>query len=105
MSLRRLAEHPGGDAGAGGRDQGDQRYHREVIGDLLDHRGGASETGSASSQILSAAKSLSVESNRFNPDRDFDPGSALPLPGAMRTGIGEVKTDRPPDVGYWPQFR
>ena len=37
--------HPGGDPGVGQRHPGDQRYHRETVRDLLDHRGSGGGAG------------------------------------------------------------
>ncbi len=37
--------HPGRDRGIGRRDPGDQRHHREAVGDLLDHRGRGGRAG------------------------------------------------------------
>ena len=37
--------HPGRDPGIGRRDQGNQRHHREAVGDLLDHCRGGGRAG------------------------------------------------------------
>ena len=69
---RDLFDHRGGGGGAG---RGDQEISRnvqqaaqgtqQVSSNITDVQRGAGETGAASSQVLSAAQSLSGDSNRL----------------------------------------
>ena len=40
-----ISGYPGGDAGVGGCDRGDQRHHREAVGGILGHRGRGGRAG------------------------------------------------------------